>query len=528
MGDMRSSSDAKVLNIDPYALVEALLGQKLEKPAASVPESLNMGYDDLDMRLETERSSSGGGHHLRPDSPPKDIRVGAINPYALVEALIGRKIDRQSMSAEKILSNVLQTDYDELFDMKHNSVLFTGLKLHEKDRKAVKLSEKEMRILNERDIMTPDLSEIRRVQDLEHIGLKDIEKVPVKSARMQNGKLHVVLQAHSLGRTLSNYEVSQCINELVSPFRMEKGQWSPPNGAWRDMYDYFFQRVNERLIGNLNLFEIGQMKKTLHNFDDPIQGCVGNSWLIAALFSVFWSDPSVINRATRVHMNKDDKKRLRVKFHDKGGDNNSKTETVEVDYEIPINNSNNEPMYCSASDCADIWPSLYEKAFAKWITGTSSERPDITKTFCGDPIKAMAQINGKEPHYFVTENHSANDMLGLVRANCMNFKTINPMSAYTYATGSNYRGSNIVANHAYSVLGYTVLGEKQYIVLRNPWGVTEASGLTSYPGLLERVDPHLWHPAALLDHGGLFAVEAQAFKHCFAVLGVAKDKHDKN
>jgi len=199
-----------------------------------------------------------------------------------------------------------------------------------------------------------------------------------------------------------------------------------------------------------------------------------------------------------------------------------------VDYEIPINNSNNEPMYCSASDCADIWPSLYEKAFAKWITGTSSERPDITKTFCGDPIKAMAQINGKEPHYFVTENHSANDMLGLVRANCMNFKTINPMSAYTYATGSNYRGSNIVANHAYSVLGYTVLGEKQYIVLRNPWGVTEASGLTSYPGLLERVDPHLWHPAALLDHGGLFAVEAQAFKHCFAVLGVAKDKHDKN
>ncbi|KAH7113660.1 hypothetical protein B0J13DRAFT_656907 [Dactylonectria estremocensis] len=523
MGDIRSPSsesrDTKVLNIDPYALVEALLGQRIEKPAS---DSLNMGYDDFDMKLDSEMSSGGGAGNLRPDSPPKDIQVGAINPYALVEALIGRNIDRQNMGSERILSNVLQTDYDELFDMKHGSVLFAGLKLNEKERKAVKLSEKEMKILNERHFMTPDLSEIRKVEDLEKVGLKDLEKTPVKAARMQNGKLHVVLQAPSLGRKLSNREVSMCVNELVTPFRMQKGQWSPPNGSWRDMYDYFFQRVNERLIGNLTMFEIGERKKTLHNFDDPTQGCLGNSWLIAALFSVFWSDPLVINRATRVHQTKEEEKRLSIKFHDKGGNNNARTETVEVDYEIPINNSNNMPMYCSASDCADIWPSLYEKAFAKWVTGSSSEHPDITQLYSGDPVKAMAQINGREPHYYVTENHSANDMLGLVRANCMNFKTINPMTAWTYATGGNFRGSNIVANHAYSILGYTVLGDKQYIVLRNPWGVTEPIGLTSYPGLLERVDPNLWHPAALLDHGGLLAIEAQAFKHCFACFGVTK------
>ncbi|KAF7553695.1 hypothetical protein G7Z17_g3433 [Cylindrodendrum hubeiense] len=528
MGDIRSASsdsrDTKVLNIDPYALVEALLGQRIEKPATA-PESLYMGYDDLDMRLESE--TSGGDRdrerdQLRPDSPPKNIRVGAINPYALVEALIGRKIDRQSMNSEKILSNVLQTDYDELFDMKFNSVLYAGLKLDEKDRKAVKLSEKDIKILNERDLMTPDLSDVRRLQDLEKVGLKDIEKAQVKCARVENGKLHVILQARQLGRTLSNHEISPVVNELVSPFRLEKGKWTPPNGAWRDMYDYFFQRVNERLIGNLNLFEIGDVKKTLHNFDDPTQGCVGNSWLIAALFSVFWSNPSIINRATRVHQDKEEKKRLEIKFHDKGGDNNAKTETVEVDYQIPINNSNNEPMYCSASDCADIWPSLYEKAFAKWVTGGSSEHPDITQLMCGDPIKAMAQINGKEPQYFVCENHSANDLLGLVRAHCANLKTISPMVAYTYATGPNYRGSNIVANHAYSVLGFTVIGDKQYIIMRNPWGVTEPLGLTSYPGLLDRVDPRLWHPAAMLDHGGLIAVEPQAFKHCFSCIGVTK------
>lgn len=527
MGDMRASSEMSkdnLVSIDPYALVEALIGQRIDKLELGSSEGLPNDYDDLDMNLET-RSSSGRGR-IRPDSPPKDVKIGCINPYALVEALLGRNIDRNSMDSAKIMSHVLQTDYDELFDMKNSSVLFSGLRLNQKDRRAEMLSEKDIRILEEKDLITPDLSEAQRLGDLERIGLKDFEKTRVKAARMQNGKLHLVLHAHSLGRTLSNHEVTMSINELVNPYRMQKGHWTPPNSTWRDMYDQVFQEGTKRLIGNLTSFEINERRNTLHHFDDPIQGCASNSWLISALFSVFWANPHAINRATRVHQDKDERKQLSVKFHDKGGkDNNGRTETVEVDYKIPINNSNNEPLYCRSSDGADIWPSLYEKAYAKWITGGHSDRPDVTQTHCGDPVKAMAQINGREPHYFETQHHSASDLVGLVRCNSVNFKTINPMVAWTYATGeggNEYRGSNIVANHAYSVLGFCVVGNKQYIVLRNPWGVTEPIGLTSYQGLLERVDPCIWHPASMLDHGGLFAIEEQAFKHAFAYIGVAK------
>ncbi|RYC78810.1 hypothetical protein BFJ63_vAg18316, partial [Fusarium oxysporum f. sp. narcissi] len=371
MGDIRSfvpdsaSQNSNVLSIDPYALVEALLGQKVNKPASVGSDSLQSGYDDLDMKIEAGLLREGD---IRPDSPPKDVSVGAANPYLLVEALLGRNIDKFSINSAKIISNVLQTDYDELFDMKHCSVLFAGLKLNEKERKAEKLSEKDMKILKERDLMTPDLSGVQQLDDLEKIGLKDMGKTRVKVARMQNGKLHLMLHAHSLGKTVSNREVTMSINELVSPFRMQNGHWTPPNSSWRDMYDYFFQSVNKRLIGDLTMFEIGEKRETMRYFDDPTQGCASNSWLIAALFSVFWSDPIIINRATRVHYDKDEKKRLAIKFHDKGGDNNGKTETVEVNYEIPINNSNNGPLYCRSSDGADIWPSLYEKAFAKWIT----------------------------------------------------------------------------------------------------------------------------------------------------------------
>jgi hypothetical protein len=36
----------------------------------------------------------------------------------LVEAMIGHKLDRHSTSSARIISDVLQTDYDELFDLK--------------------------------------------------------------------------------------------------------------------------------------------------------------------------------------------------------------------------------------------------------------------------------------------------------------------------------------------------------------------------------------------------------------------------
>ena len=521
--------------IDPYALVEALTGFKLDRrPMTSTSAASDLQADDYDdlaeMRHDSLLSDMSG---IKPDEPPKHIHVGCINPYALVEAVIGRKIDKCSVSSARIISDVLQTDYDELFDMKHDSVLHAGLKLNKDERRAEELTDKDIKILNEDDLSTPDLSGVRKPEDLEKLGMKDIRQAHVKMARMQNGKVCLVLHAHDMGKTVSNRDVTMTVNELALPFRKEKGPWTPPNTSWQDMYKGLLQGMTRRKMTEMDAF---QMVRHFHpgacmknKFDDPVQGALSNSWLIAAIHSVFWADPSSINRRTHIsehvmrYGDREEKKRIfSVKFHDKGGANNAPTATVEVNYEIPINNSDNEPVYCRASDESEIWPSLYEKAFAKWITGTSSNHPDLTQTYNGDPIKAMAQINGKSPKYYMTERHHANELAGLVRRNSVNFKTINPMAAYTYPSGNRFRGSNLVANHAYSVLGWASCAEHQYIILRNPWGVTEPAGITSYPGLVPEVKSEFWPPAPLLDCGGVLALEASAFKEYFACIGVAK------
>ena len=39
---------------------------------------------------------------------------------------------------------------------------------------------------------------------------------------------------------------------------------------------------------------------------------------------------------------------------------------------------------------------VYEKAFAKLKTGTSTDMPDITQTAWGDCVGATAQLNGRD------------------------------------------------------------------------------------------------------------------------------------
>ncbi|TGJ84713.1 hypothetical protein E0Z10_g4061 [Xylaria hypoxylon] len=535
-------------SIDPYVLFEALTGRKLDRTSLP-PQPAAEGYDDLsDIRVCRGEKQDG----INPDPQPEDVSIGCINPFALVENMVGHRIDRQSITAIRILQDTLQTDYEELFDMKHHSVLYAGLKLNEKERVAEELQEDETKILKEKDLVTPDLSRLDKLDDLEEIGIKEIGNIRIKRAGIQNNKLHLILHAGSIARTVCNHGVTQTINDICLPFRRgdrQKESFTPPNSSWRDARDVLMMRSMRRgTISDYNtLFDYGGSREfqAVRKFDDPIQGATGNSWFVAALFSVYWADPSIINRHTNMHGHhfegdeRSQQNRFRVKFHDKGGRNNNKTQIIEVDYRIPVNNSSDDFVYCRSSDGLALWPALYEKAFAKWISGGNNdnlnrrkgsssegrEYIDITQTHHGDPVKAMAQINGREPEYFFTSKHEANDLVGLVRTCSVNQRTICPMVAWTYASDrGTYRGCNLVANHAYSVLGWSSVGQgdKQYIIIRNPWGVTEPQGLTSYPGILTRVEPEYWRPASLLDREGVIAIEVGAFKEYFACIGVAK------
>lgn len=432
------------------------------------------------------------------DQAPKEMFVGVINPYALTEAITGRKFDWKDAKSYQILEETLETNYAELFDIKFNSPLYAGLELT-KDDTVRALKSEEIKVRATDKLESVNLSNIKTLNDLSNTGIKDLNTISVKNARLDKGDVKVVLNIPKLNNTINNRLITPSIKNIIFGQGNANG-WTPAGTSWSDRGN-FFNDVTE--------------------YNDPVQGAVGNCYFIAAIAAIAWATPYTIEHKVRATGIGETDRTNAIQFFTKGGGKDAATRLVEVTDNTIINASNN-PVYCRSNDLGEIWPAVYEKAFAKWITNVNDDKPDISQTAYGDPAKAVAQLTNKTPYYYYTSSRTALELFGIVRENSMSYKTFNPMVAWTYGSGKDYTGSNIVGNHAYTVLGWSTFNNKNYIILRNPWGVTEPNGLNSYQGLISFFDGSFWRPINMIGNDGVFALEINAFKYYFAALGVAK------
>lgn len=429
-----------------------------------------------------------------------NLNVGAINPFALTEALVGRKIDWTKKDSIEVMEDALETDYKELFDMKFNSPIFAGLKLNDKNM-AEPLKSSEIKIRGNNDLETPDVSNFKTLNELKKVGVKSLNTTAIRSGVLTRGKLNLELEIPELDKTLSKTLLSKPLAAILLGKAATSGDWTPENGTWKDVGDFF---------------------KDVTEFSDPVQGAIGNCYFIAAVSAIAWADPYLIVHRNRATGTTETDRVNAIQFYSKGGGKDAPTKLIEVSDKTIVRTSNNLPIYCRSSDPGEIYPALYEKAFAKWILKTNSDKPDITKTAFGDPVKATAQLNNKTPYYYNTSSRTGDQLYSIVRENSMSYKTIHPMTAWTYGSNKDYTGTNVVGNHAYTVLGWAYKNNKKYIVLRNPWGVTEPAGINTYQGVLSFFDKSFWRPINTIGNDGVFAIEANSFQNLFAGLGVAK------
>ena len=280
--------------------------------------------------------------------------------------------------------------------------------------------------------------------------------------------------------------------------------WTPPNSTWSDAGQFFNEAAE---------------------FFDPVQSAVANCYYIAALSAVAWAMPYRISHLTRATGPAQPASTNMIRFYraDSGG---VVEREVEVTDTVPLS-AGGSFIYCRSSEAGEIWPAVYEKAFAKLVTGIAGDHPDITATAWGDCVMATARLTGGHPAYYDTPSRTADDLWSLVRANSLGGRTFNPMTAWTYSTGEAaekkvvYADGNIVGSHCYTALGWDYRNGQKYIVLRNPWGNTEAS-VGTLTGTTVLYDISWWRPIVLADVDGTFAIDASTFKTYFAGLGVAK------
>jgi len=439
---------------------------------------------------------------------------GVINPYALAEYITGRKIDwEKADDAPRLLETILQTPYQELFDPKFEGPLYMGLKLNKKgtlDRYHTPLFSVEVKMdINDLEMPLEQLSEVKVLGDLgARFQVDNIAKLPVHQIDLCNPylvTLDIRIPEKDRIQALAKVFPKEIVKSVALDPELQGNtnqDWTPTNASWQDKGDFFNEAAE---------------------FFDPVQGAVANCYYIAALSAMAWASPYKLAHLSRATGQGQQQFTNLVKFY-KPDSNGQIDKEIEVTDTVPVSTATGNFIYCRSSEAGEIWPAVYEKAFAKLKTGTTTDHPDITATGWGDCVYATSQLNGGNRYYYGNNSMSADDIWDLVRSNSLSRRTFNPMTCWTYGTapdGLSYSDANIVGSHCYTVLGWDYHCNKKYLILRNPWGTKEAT-VGSMNGTVYFYDISWWRPVQLANPDGTFAIEAPVFKQYFAGLGVAK------
>lgn len=320
---------------------------------------------------------------------------------------------------------------------------------------------------------------------------------------------------------------------------------------WRDILVLADPTREETEYPNASWQDIGDFFEEAAEFADPVQGGLADCWLIAALASVAWTRPYAIMQRTRA-TGAGDQQFVDAITLNTGA---NPAPVFEVSEAIPVWNGSDLPLFGRSSEPGEIWPCLYEKAFAKLRSGNLTDKPDFHADDYGDCVDACVKlVPGLTAQYIGTSNTSADDLWATLQSNSIANpatpgipslfrnragRTFNPLTAWTYGKdtdspdGIRYDGTTrVVGNHCYSVLGWITVSvpsvslrpqlrfvRERYIVLRNPWATWEAT-IDVLAGNWDAQD-QTWLRTTPLNMAGVFAMKIETFKKYYAGLGVA-------
>ena len=398
-----------------------------------------------------------------------EVNIGVINPYAVAEVIAQKKINwEQVAEPQTMLAEILGVSAEQIFDLR-NPILRPDAEL---------AADGSLKVL----------SEAQAAARVTHFF--QAQAVPVTRS--------IAAQRLRLATIQKNTVISDTLMRATVHVSGAGTAWTPADKDWVDMGDYFED------VAELN---------------DPIQGALGDCYFIAALASVAWARPyAIINMIRPSAWGNEEQPIHKVNFYKSGS---GAAQAVEVTELVPVTKPAHNWVYARSLDAGETWPAVMEKAYAKWRTGNTTDYPNYPAIAGGDPVNACAEIISGAKTYVGHSGKTGDDLWTFVRSHCMSKRTINPMVAWTYdvqPAGTNYGAAKVVANHAYSILGWEYINSEKYIVLRNPWGTHHA--------VLDTISGNwtAWQisfaASIPLNSNGVFAMKAATFQKYFAASGV--------
>jgi hypothetical protein len=480
---------------------------------------------------------------------PGDSRrdVGAASPRALAELRAGRTIDWSKENEPKMLEQLLDVPYKHLFDPKFGSPIYSGVPLDFSHHRC--------------PVQVDGKIDIKRVfaptPELQKLIGHGLISTSVLRGPTTNVRLFAAGIADQVGRDLQTLEdpchrradpqqsqrgselaVAARLTELIQATLVEPGK---SLGTLNREYLIILPEWLHLILSDLNFGLPGEYFVHAPTATSPVQGGLGDCWLIAALASVSWTRPELMAQ--------------RIRRENIVGDVESPNDadsghadfrfdftdvltiplgfiTLTIPFTFPIWVGERVPqfagggyIYARSSVTGELWPAVIEKAVAVWRSGGNADFPssaDYGHLNGGDAAWACHILTGGGPWYHWAD---ADDTWSTIQSYCSNSRASSPLVAWTWGSSDDspkkvdYAGANIVANHAYSILGTWETNKRQYVVLRNPWGYHEGS-LNVATGTWSTQEA--WGTASLtLPGSGVFGLEIHTFRDYFMGFGGA-------
>jgi len=304
-----------------------------------------------------------------------------------------------------------------------------------------------------------------------------------------------------------------------------------------------------------------------YEFNDPVQGCLLDCWLIAAFSSYAWASTYGTFSSSGNAYSPALITSLKVKDY-----TSNKRVPITTSSAFYLDNNSQYPYYSRTNlnmleqTAYECWPCLYEKLFAlyyekKTTPFKTDDPPKYEGLNGGSAYTALTEFTLMVSTVILTASYlgtppdaDVSGMIYLIKSNvCPDSTTLDngrlfyyaqrptvadtyfsadPSSNYVPAAANDpsytpktvtYNCPGISANHTYSVLGLYEDDSDTYIVLRNPWGYDGNPGAFT-PDLVNSVSTSLTNlpePANIADPGseGIFGLKMITFMRYFEKLG---------
>jgi hypothetical protein len=231
-------------------------------------------------------------------------------------------------------------------------------------------------------------------------------------------------------------------------------------------------------------------------YNEPVQGCCGDCYFVAALSSVAWAAPGQLSNYPV------------IAFRDPKTGLNS--DIVLDANDLPVDATNS--LIYARSSSGKTWPMLYEKAYARWrkceVIGDNPDHPDISKLSGGAGIYGLISVSRyANKQQFLTNGNNVLITIPKIATG----KTKYPSVAWTHDLVNPPAG--ILNDHTYSILGFYM----NNVVLRNPVTAMAEPGDSVKVGTWNAAPGVSINLANAAD--GIFAISAADFNKYFYGFG---------